>query len=225
MKYKAVLFDMDDTLLDSLSARVVTLQRVFTSAGITHLDAEQFLRNLQGTPLETALAQLAIDVGIEVDLFLGYRRTYWGQEKRLLKLYPGVREVLEKLRRLGLKLGIVTTKAVNIEFEGIVIGVTKELEELGIADFFSVLVGFENVSLHKPHPEGINLALSRLEIIPAEVLMVGDSVSDIAAAKEAGCLSCYATWGLPTDERYNLLSSISPDFILDSPDELLKVVK
>ncbi len=225
MKYKAVLFDVDDTLLDSISARVVTLQHVFKSAGIAHLDAERFLRDLQGTSLEAALAQLALDFGIEGDLFLDYRRTYWGKEKGLLKLYPGVRDVLENLHGLRLKLGIVTTKAVNIQFEGSVIGAVKELEELGILDFFSALVGFEDVSLYKPHPDGINLALRRLEITPSEALMVGDSASDIGAAKAARCISCYATWGLPIDERDNLLRSISPDFILNSPDELLKLVK
>ena len=225
MKYKAILFDVDDTLLDSFSARLATIQHIFTSAGIAHHGAERFLRDLQGAPLESALAQLAVDHDSEIDLFLEYRRTYWFRENGLLKLYPGVREALGALHGLRLKLGIVTTKAVNIEFEDNVIGAAKELRELGIVDFFSAMVGFEDVSLPKPHPEGINLAIGRLKVIPSETLMVGDSVSDIAAAKAAGCLGCYATWGLPVDERDNLLDTISPDFILNSPDELLKLVR
>ena len=215
MKYKAVIFDLDDTLLDSISARVITLQRVFTSVGITEQDAERFLRDLQGTSLSAALAQLAKDLGIEVDLFLDYRRTYWTKEQGILKLYSGIKQMLNKLHEYGLKLGVVTNKAVNVEFEGNVIGARQELQKLGIADLFAVLIGFEDVTLHKPHPEGINTALIRLDVAPGETLMVGDSAGDIGAAQAAGCPSCYATWGLPANERTSMLANISTDFILD----------
>ena len=225
MKYKAVLFDVDDTLLDSMAARVDTLERVFASAGIANHDPEQFLRDLHGNSLESKLAQVAVDRGIDADLFLDYRRKYWTGEIGRLKLYPGVREALEKLGGLGLKLGIVTTKAVSIEFEGNIIGAAGELKEMGISELFSVMVGDEHVSLNTPHPEGINLALSRLEMAPGEALMVGDSAADMAAARAAGCLGCHATWGLPVKESRNLLTLISPDFILDSPAELLKLIK
>ena len=224
MKYKAVIFDLDDTLLDSISARVISLQRVFTSASITEQDAERFLRDLQGTSLSAALAQLAKDLGIGVDLFLDYRRTYWTKEQGILKLYPGIKQMLNKLHKYGLKLGVVTTKVVNVEFEGNVIGARQELQELGIADLFSVLIGFEDVTLHKPHPEGINMALICLDAAPGEALMVGDSAGDIGAAQAAGCQSCYATWGLPANERTSILANISPDFILDSPSALLELV-
>jgi len=224
VKYKAVIFDLDDTLLDSISARVISLQRVFTSAGITEQDAERFLRDLQGTSLSAALAQLAKGLGIGVDLFLDYRRTYWAKEQGILKLYPGIKQVLNKLHEYGLKLGVVTTKSMNVEFEGNVIGARQELQELGIADLFSVLIGFEHVTLHKPHPEGINMALTRLEVAPGETLMIGDSAGDIGAAQAAGCQSCHATWGLPANECTSIQANISPDFILDSPSALLELV-
>ena len=225
MKYKAILFDVDDTLLDSMAARVATLERVFKSAGIAHDDPEQFLRDLHGNSLEAVLTQLARDRGIDADLFDEYRRIYWNRESSMLTLYPGVKDALEKLSGLGLKLGIVTTKYADVEFEGKTVGAAGELEELGIADFFSIVVGFEHVSLPKPHPHGINLALNHLRTMPVETLMVGDSAADIQAAKAAGCWGCHATWGLPPKERTNLLGSTIPDFILDSPGELLKLVK
>lgn len=133
--------------------------------------------------------------------------------------------MLERLRRQKLRLGLVTTKTMNFELEGRVGGAVTELSETGIADIFSVMVGFEDVTQRKPHPEGINLALSRLGISPGEAVMVGDSASDIKAAQAAGCHGCYATWGIPVDERGNLLKNVSPDFTIDSPDELLKIVK
>src|SRR3989304_9632214 len=115
-----------------MAARVKTLEHVFTKADIAHLQAERFLRDLQGTPLETALIKLAADLNINTDLFEEYRRIYWSKEKGLLRLYPGVAEVLENLRRLEFKLGIVTTKTMNFEFGGnIVGGAAGELEEVG----------------------------------------------------------------------------------------------
>lgn len=223
MKYKAVLFDLDDTIIDSITARVITLKRVFRTAGITQRNPEQFLRDLQGSALSAALDKLTDEFGIVNDLFLEYRRTYWTKEQGILKLYPGVKRMLTELRRYELALGVVTSKAVKIEFEGDVIGAAQELEELGVADLFSVLIGFEDVSLHKPHPEGINLALSHLETPSNQAIMVGDSAGDIEAARAAGCISCWATWGLPAYERDSLLDNVNPDYVIDSPNALLEL--
>lgn len=224
MNYKAVLFDLDDTLLDSMAARVKTLEHVFSKAHITRFEPERYLRDLQGTPLETALIKLAAELNIQTDLFEEYRRFYWSKEKGLLRLYPGVAEMLERLRKQKLKLGLVTTKTMNFEHEGRAGGAVTELAELGIDGIFSTMVGFEDVIQRKPHPEGIKLALSRLNLAPHEAVMVGDSASDIKAAQAAGCHGCYATWGIPEDERGSLLNHAYPDFILDSPSDLLRLV-
>ena len=68
-----------------------------------------------------------------------------------------------------------------------------------MASLFSVVVGFEDVARHKPDPEGVELALGRLGVLPKEALLVGDSAADIEAARAAGCPSCYATWGIQGD--------------------------
>ena len=65
-----------------------------------------------------------------------------------------------------------------------------------MASRFSVVVGFEDVARHKPYPEGVELALERLGVLPEEALLVGDSAADIEAARAAGCPSCHATWGI-----------------------------
>ena len=225
MKYKAILFDLDDTLLDSMAARVKAFERALASAGITHLKAEQFLRDIQGVALGTALPRLAADLGLTIDLFEVFRSFYWSREKGLLELYPGVRDMLQELREREMRLGLVTSKEMNFKVNGRDAGAITELAELGISDLFSVKVGLEDVVQRKPHPEAVNLALSRLELSPAEAVMVGDSASDIKAAQSAGCHACYATWGIPADERGNLLDSVAPDFIIDSPEDLLRIVK
>jgi len=225
VKYKAVLFDWDDTLIDSIAARVKTLDRLFTTKGITQPTSERFWRDLQGVPLEQGLDKLAEEHQIQADLFEEFKILYWSKEQGLLRLYPGIREMLKSLRRQVVKLALVTNKEMKFESGGRVGGVGAELAEIGIKDWFSTTVGPEDVAALKPYPEPVLLALKLLQVNPAEAVMVGDSASDIKAAQAAGCHSCYATWGIPPDERSNLLISAAPDFIIDSPEDLIRLLK
>jgi len=119
------------------------------------------------------------------------------------------------------RLGIVTQKARQLEVEGRWVGAVQELEELGVANLFSMIVGFEDVSRHKPHPEGINLALSRLAALPRQTLVVGDSAADMEAARSAGCWSYYATWGIPAAELR--LEAVQADLVAETPDVFLEL--
>jgi HAD superfamily hydrolase (TIGR01549 family) len=217
-----VLFDLDDTLLDSWNARVYALQSVFSHANISNHDAELFLQKSLGTPLNEALNQLAVQQDLDSDsLFKYYRHCYWTKKPGLISLYRGVKEMLEKLHSLGIKLGIVTLKARFLEVEGRRAGTVRELEELGVDHLFSVIVGFEDVKHFKPHPEGIYLALNHLASQPHETLVVGDSASDIAAATAANCRSCYATWGIRDLEKR--LNEITADLVVERPEQLSRL--
>jgi pyrophosphatase PpaX len=219
-RFTAILFDLDDTLLDSLTARTQALQRVFNAADITSMTAAGFLANLPGISFDAALRQLGIAEKARADLFTIYRRTYW-LETHPLRLYPGVREMLEELRRQGLILGIVTAKARNVEFEGTRIGCLGELNEMGIAGFFKTVVGFEDVEKPKPHPEGVLLALKDLRAAPAATLLVGDSPSDIQAARAAGCFSCRAVWGI---ENRGFVDDTAADYTAYHPGDVFSIV-
>jgi pyrophosphatase PpaX len=216
----AVLFDLDDTLLDSFNVRFKTLQSVFTRANITDPTAEQFLRNLKGTLLKDALAKLETTLKIENNLFEDYRRTYWTKRPGLIRLYPGVKSMLEELHSRGVKLGVVTQKVRLFDIDGHSAGASKELEELGIDGLFPVVVGFEDVSRYKPDPEPVNTAMKKLVVRPRETLMVGDSSADIESARVAGCWSCYATWGLPSTAKTR--NSIQADIIAETPEAILE---
>jgi phosphoglycolate phosphatase len=93
-------------------------------------------------------------------------------------LLPGVREVVARLRELGLALGIVSTKY-RYRIEGIL-----RREEL-LAPF-AAIVGGEDVTAHKPDPESLRLAMERLGVEPEETMYVGDSITDAEAARRAG---------------------------------------
>jgi len=216
-----ILFDFDDTLLNSFEARIKALQGVFKAAGIHRPGAAQFMRNLRGSQLKDALAQFEMTRIVETNLFEDYRRAYWTKEPGAISLYPGVKPVLDFLHSHGIMLGVVTQKGRIFEIEGRGVGALEELKELGIANLFSVIVGFDDVKKTKPHPEGINLALKHLEASPRETLVVGDSAADIEAAQSAGCWSCHATWGIPVAEHG--LDSIKADLVANRPEVLLSL--
>ena len=217
-----LIFDFDDTLVDSYAARLDALQRVFTAAGIHDPTAEAFMRDMGGRQLEDTLRPLEEREGLRpLDLFQGYRRTYWTKKAGLIDLFPGIRQMLEELRARGLSMGIVTQKGWVSEMEGQRVGASQELLELGISDFFSTGVGFESVTNHKPHPEGVLLALERLGADPGQCVVVGDTPADIGAARAAGCWSCLATWGIPAANSSH--AQVEADFVIDKPEALLEL--
>ena len=220
--FSTVLFDFDDTLADSYGAIFLALQAAFSQSGIRSVTAEQFLRDLRGTQLVQTLAQLEAREGRRLDLLGQYERAYWLKEPGLISLFPGVKAVLHELHRGGLKLGIVTQKRRALQIDGHQVGLSMELQELGIAELFSVSIGFEDVTNYKPHPEAVLMAMERLGASPQETLVVGDSLADIEAARAAGCRSRLAAWGLPPEERE--LSSRGADLVAEAPEALLELV-
>jgi pyrophosphatase PpaX len=193
---QTVLFDLDDTLLDSLHARVKALEQAFKDNGITGVSAREFIFSLQGSPFVIALKELAQARDIHEDLFVKYRRAYWFNSQDSLQLFPGVKEMLEKLKEGGRRLGIVTSKMHDTMFEGKRIGCAVELEKMGIGGLFDAVVGLEDVTHPKPAPECIHLALNKMGSRAARTMVAGDSAADMAAARAAGCKSCLALWGL-----------------------------
>jgi len=220
-RISTVLFDLDDTLLDSYVARVHALQGIFSAGNVLSTTAEEFLHSLRGGQFEDGLKQLAAREGLDLDLFGNYRRSYWSKEPGLISLYPGIKSVIQKLAALGIKLGIVTQKGWAFELEGRKVGASQELLELGMIDLFPVGVGFESVSNHKPHPEGILLALAQLGACAEETIVVGDSLADMEAARAAGCRCCHAIWGIPINQHS--LGDVEVDFIAEMPEALLRL--
>lgn len=216
-----LLFDLDDTLVDSLAARIAALECVFSANGISAFTAEEFMHKLRGAQFEQALYHLEEQEGRELDLFENYRRSYWCNESRPISLYRGIKPVIERLNFLGVKLGVVTQKGWAFQMEGRQVGASQELLALGMAHLFSTGIGFESVSKHKPHPDGILLALEQLGSHALETLVVGDSLADMQAAKAAGCWSCHATWGIPHTESD--LSELIVDMVATTPEDLLEL--
>ena len=217
-----VLFDLDDTLVDSFSARLAALQLVFSDVGIHSPTAKEFLCSQDGSAIDQGLSQLETARGMAHGLFERFRRAYWLRERGIISLYPGIEAVVQELYRRGVKLGVITQKRRAFELEGHQAGALKELQQMGIAGLFSVIVGFEDVTLHKPHPEPVYLALGNLKSRPRETIFVGNSAADVGAATAAKCWSCLATWGIGKTGDHH--SGLGADLVVQTPEELLGLV-
>ena len=220
MKYKAVLFDLDDTLTDSYRARLLALQSAFRGAGISSPSAEDILQNSDGSPFEPIVNKIGTEHGVESDLYAEYWQVLFSSPPGLISLYPGVKSVLESLHAQGTKLGVVTSKFRVFKIASRYAGASQDLNEAGIAGLFNSVVGWEDSTNHKPHPEPVLLALANLSVDPRDSIFVGDTPADIEAGRAAGCRACLATWG---STRHNP-GTIDADLVAETPERLLSLL-
>lgn len=184
--FEAVLFDLDGTLLDTVADISVALNRALDEQHLPRL-AEAEVRSLigRGVPvlIERAVARLAAageaaDAGRLLERFrCHYQRISAGEEIRA-RAYPGVSAGLDALHVLGLRLAVVTNKPREVT-----VGL---LTRLGLARWIATVVGGDSGLHPKPHPEPLLRACELLGVPPAHALMVGDSQTDLLAARAAG---------------------------------------
>ncbi|MFC4812178.1 pyrophosphatase PpaX [Paenibacillus sp. GCM10023250] len=185
---KAVLFDLDGTILDT--NELIIQSFLYALKGIVPPDfTREHIIPSMGQPLS---AQLRLFSGREQvdDLVSAYREVNLRLHDEYVKAFPNVNEVFRKLREAGIKLGIVTTK-IRLTTE-------RGLRYVGLDDYVEpgAIVTIEDVSRPKPDPEPVRRALEIIGTRPEETLMVGDSVVDIQAAEAAGVASVGVAWSL-----------------------------
>ena len=214
---KAVLFDYDDTLVDSFPARVIAARRAVDGILDSSLDIDSIMREWAGMPQIEIWRHLARDEGDAGRLQEAYASAYWDDTTKTVRAFDGVVATMQGLKRQGLTLAIVTSKARLREHRGRPIGALVEMKRVGLDGIFDLIVGHEDVQESKPSPAPILFALERLGLEATDALMVGDSHVDIEAAKAAGVSSVGATWGTVSEE---LLVKAGPDFLAHSPAEI-----
>ncbi|MCL4426506.1 MAG: pyrophosphatase PpaX [Firmicutes bacterium] len=208
---KAVLFDLDGTLLDT---RELILES-FRYAYRLHLKREVTTEEIMafwGQPLMAQFQQVAPE---KADFLReAYQDFNIKNHQRLVTLFPGVQEVLDALRQRPIPMAIVTSKARRTVCHG--------LQLFGLKDYFQTLVTTDDIIHPKPHPEPVQVALQRLGIKAAESLMVGDNDTDVLAGKAAGTQTAAALWGAWKKEA---LLAAGADYHLESVVDLLKLLE
>lgn len=176
---RAVLFDLDGTLVDTAADLLGTLDDVRAELGLPAcagaLPAAVAARGGRGI-----LALGFPDDPTAPDRWLPrYLEIYASRLARCSRPYAGVDELLARLAEHGIASGIVTNKPEALA--------RRLLDELGWSQRFAVLVGGDTLSVRKPAPEPIWHACAALGLAPEQTAMVGDDLRDIEAGRAAGC--------------------------------------
>ena len=207
----AVLWDLDDTLLETLPERMTALDHAHFSCLGERTEPLALWRSHRGGTLEALGRRLLGDDYLR--FVTAYRERYYSLA-RPCKPFMGIEHVLTTLTAAGVPMAVVTAK--------ISWGAIDELTRGGILQHFQAVVGVDDTDAHKPDPEPIFAALDRMLIdSPEDVLFVGDSPADIFAARNAGCASAAALWGTLDPE---VLRDAGPNHLVERPIELLPLI-
>ncbi len=191
MSYHGVFFDFDYTLGDSTAAIAEGYSLGFLALGLDPPTEEQ-VRHTVGLTLADGYALLTGDHNPERQeaFYHSFQHTVGveagGEGRRLMiegtTLFPGAEELLLALKHAGVRTAIVSTKPGST--------IRRIFEHQGRKDLLDLVVGGDEVTQAKPHPQGLRLALERLGLSAEQVLFCGDTVIDAATAQAGGCDFC-----------------------------------
>jgi len=190
---RAVLIDLDGTLLDTAPELVASVNALLLSRGLEPLP-ETCVRNLIGkgvAHLVTGAMQLSMraapDAYTIAQAIEQFNAIYWRFNGTQARLYPEAFNGLTALRGAGLKTACVTNKPSAFTLP--------LLQAVHCFDQFDAVVCGDEVTNKKPAPDALWLACKRLSVQPNEAVMIGDSANDALAARAAGCVMLLVPYG------------------------------
>lgn len=215
--FKAVIFDLDGTLIDSLHDIADAMNRVLSANGFPTHPYDSYrtfvgkgLRNLTEMALPVSVTDETIIKNVHLDLLTDYKRHF--AEKTAL--YSGIEELLDALTKNSIGMAILSNKADVI---------TQRIADKLLCSWpFALIIGTGDAIPRKPDPTGAYLCASALQVEPERCVYVGDSGIDMQTANRTGMLPVGVTWGFRSREE---LESHGAKVIIDHPLELLSLWK
>ncbi|KGQ71579.1 phosphoglycolate phosphatase [Chelonobacter oris] len=217
-QFKVIGFDLDGTLVDSLPDLALSVNQAFAEIGLPQAP-EALVLTWIGNGADVLISRAIEWSGATLDdvqIKQLKRRfgIYYGENIcNKSRLFPHVKETLEKLKAQGYILAVVTNKPTK--------HVQPVLAAFGIDHLFSELLGGQSLPTIKPHPAPLYYLCGKFGIYPKQLLFVGDSKNDILAAHNAGC----AVVGLTYGYNYNIpINESNPDWVCDDFADILKII-
>jgi len=208
MDIKAVIFDLDGTIADTIPLTVFSIQEVIREFSGLELSTDEVLKEFG--PIDTDIVRKYVTGEKEEPGVEAYIKHFSENFCRFVNPIGGIRELLEYIKSRGIKVGLFTGRSLRV---------TKiVLEKLGIADFFDEIMAGDFTQNPKPDPEGILKTLKKLGVSGNKSIYVGDYEVDIRASKAAGTLSVLALWSSTGSEA---LIKYNPDKFFKSPYDFL----
>lgn len=212
---RAVLFDLDGTLLDSAPDLVAALNRVRASETLPPLGVAEMSSYISHGAVGLLSAGMpAADNATFESWRTGFLEHYAENLYRESSLYEGVPELIDFLNISGIPWGIVTNKS-----EALTLPILKAAQ---LKDTISCLVCGDTLSRSKPDPAPVSLACGMLDVPPENTLFVGDDSKDLAAGKAAGTQTAVVHYGYGSHDLDEQL--VAGSFQIHHPCELIKVL-
>ncbi len=217
---KLIMMDLDGTLVDSVPDLSWSLDETMKRIGLPprgedatrewvgngiHSLVQRGIANDLDAPHDEALFEKAMPI---------FRTLYAENTSKRSKLYNGVREGIDYLKSLNIQLGCVTNK--DTEFT------LPILQELGLQDDFDMVICGDTLEKKKPDPLPLLHGAKMLGVKPDNALMLGDSISDVKAARAAGFSIICLSYGYNHGQD---IRDSNPDMVIDSMIELRDIVK
>lgn len=208
---KGVIFDLDGTLIDSYQAIYLSFQYVYQNMGLHPLPFDEVIK-VVGLGLTRTFHDLLGEERTPEALRL-FRKKYEEVFRQNTHLLPEARETVEAIHNKGIKMSVATNKLGRFS--------RAIFQHLGMEQFFAAIVGDEDVSQNKPDPAMLLYAMDKMGLSKEEVIMVGDSLTDIQTAKNAGIRVFAVPSGVTKKE---VLEQAKPTVILERLSVLLNYI-
>lgn len=205
------MFDFDKTLADSGDSSVIATKRAFQSMNLKVPDSDT-ISGYIGIPAKISFKEMAKEPLSDeqiVELTDKFLAVYADVEDANTKLFPGILDMLSRLKNAEKQLYVVSSKKTD--------ELDRNLYNLNIRRYFDDTVGYDLVKNYKPAPDGIILLLEKYHLNKDESMMIGDAKYDIQMGKAAGVKTCGALWGaFDVDSLTNQV----PTYLVDQPAQL-----
>jgi HAD superfamily hydrolase (TIGR01549 family) len=209
---KAVVFDLDGTLVDTMSYAPAVYADTVRALGGPDINAEDVAAVWHIGPTPVLLQHLLGRPVTSTDLDCYFTR--FDTAFAHVRAFPGIPEMLAALAAARMPLGVFTTATAR--------AAASIIAAAGLTGRFPIVVGGDETPRPKPAPDGLQIACARLGCLPERAAYVGDSPIDLDCAAAAGALGVLAAWGYTSlDVRFDRPSA---EVVVHLPDDLVRLV-
>jgi phosphoglycolate phosphatase len=218
-KPEVVLFDLDGTLIDTAPDLAASIDSTLQQLGLP-ARGEEKVRGWIGSGIEGVLKRALTDdfnAQPDAEQFNSaleiFKEIYFANVCQHSRIYPGVREALDYLEENNFAIACVTNKGGRFT--------DKLLKEIGLYERFGIIVSGDTLAVKKPDPLPILHAAKHFSASASATLMVGDSVTDVNAARAAGCQILCVPYGYNKGQN---VRELNPDWVVESLAELSNLI-
>lgn len=206
--YELYIFDFDGTIIDSSLLMKESLDYCYKKAGLEEIPPYQEFFSMMGDSLENIFNRLTIPRE-----WVSVYKEYATNNIQKITLFDDVCDVLHILKERNKKLALFTGKDRKRTLE--------LLDKFGLTELFNEVITPDEIRHPKPHPEGIQLLTTKLNVSTDSTIMIGDSFFDMQSASDAQVDNLFVLWGTGNQTD---LAKCSPTFVFQTPRQLREAV-